>query len=93
MTNEEKTERLEEIADNCEGYGSYEQRQSDPALLREAAAIMRERGAVQWVYTDTDRRCCLLDSQIQTAMEDVRTLAAAQTAAVAWVDEQEGRNA
>jgi len=26
-------------------------------------------------------------------MEDVRTLAAAQTAAVAWVDEQEGRNA
>jgi len=111
MTNEEKTERLEEIADNCEGYGSYEQRQSDPALLREAAAMMRERGAVQWVYTDTDRSrmtanykgwmihaypsgwwCCLLDSQIQTAMEDVRTLPAAQAAAVAWVDEQEGRN-
>ena len=105
MTNQEKAQRLEEIATHYIQIGI-----KDAALLRECAGMMRERGAVQWVYTDTDRSrmtanykgwmihaypsgwwCCLRDSQIQTAMEDVRTLPAAQAATVAWVDEQEGK--
>ena len=100
MTNQEKAHRLDEIATHYIQIGI-----KDAPLLRECAAMMRERATVQWVYTDTDRSrmtanykgwmihaypsgwwCCLLDSQIQTAMEDVRTLAAAQAAAVAWVD-------
>ena len=107
MTNEEKTERLEEIADNCEGYGSYEQRQSDPALLLECAAMMRERGTVEWntgggatkngLYLWAGPVCNGFASMVTKGKRPLYldwhpTLQAAQAAAVAWVDEQEGRN-
>ncbi len=111
MTNEEKTERLEEIADNCEGYGSYEQRQSDPALLRECAAMMRERGKLQWVRVagSATRQMALYRGWLLEVGEgdqewnwlaesgkggdgdEASTLQAARSAAVAWVDEQEGK--
>jgi hypothetical protein len=42
MTNEQKAQRLEHLALVCVG--------EDAALLRESAAMWRERGAVQWVF-------------------------------------------
>ena len=110
MTNEQKAAMLECIALGClEGVA---------ALLREAAAMMGERGGVQWGAWSTGvaavykrRIICIEDWKLPAERRfrwdvggpDVEycndafgfadSLQAAQAAAVAWVDEQEGRNA
>jgi len=78
---------------------------ADAAILREAAAVMRERGTVQW---DTEGGAAknglylwagpvrngfaslVLKGKKRLHMDWHPTLKAAQIAAVAWVDEQEG---
>jgi len=110
MTNEQKAARLEEIATHYIQIG-----QKDATLLREAAAMMRERGGVQWGAWSTGvaavykrRIICIEDWKLPAERRfrwdvggpDVEycndafgyadTLEAAQAAAVAWVDEQEG---
>lgn len=88
------------------------QQESDAALLREAAAMMRERGAVQWVKVagSATRQMALYRGWLLKVREDQgwwkfsaecaknfyehqhHALWLAQAAAVAWVDEQEGRD-
>lgn len=109
MTNAEKAARLEQIADWYVG-------SPNAALLRECAAMMRERGKVQWVKVagSATRHMALYRGWLLEVGElvvwnwsadsakgfhglhwedEADTLEAAQAAAVAWVDEQEGRNA
>ena len=101
MTNEQKAAMLECIALGClEGVA---------ALLRECAAMMRERGAVQWVGSDSRQMALYRGWVLEVDEGEVSwswsadsakgrygyrgpTLEAAQAAAVAWVDEQEGRD-
>ena len=107
MTNEEKADRLEEMAFDA-GYRDHE---IDAALLREAAAMMRERGTVQWMKvagSNTQQTTCYRGWILEVDEGEVLwswsadsakgrygyrgpTLEAAQAAAVAWVDGQEGR--
>ena len=107
MTNEQKAARLDEIATHYIQIGI-----KDAALLRECAAMMRERGKVQWVKVagsatrhialyrgwllEIDKNRGWWNWSVEAANfcyeSDADTLEAAQAAAVAWVDEQEGRN-
>ncbi len=83
---------------------------ADAALLRECAAMMRERGKVQWVKVagSATRHIALYRGWLleidknrgwwHWSMEAANfyygradTLEAAQAAAVAWADEQEGK--
>ena len=124
MTNEEKAaildyeamwkEKIAHIA--AQGDDNGKDRADDlsviAALLRECAAMMRERGKVQWVKVagSATRQMALYrgwllevgkgdgkwnwsaDSAKGFDGDEASTLQAAQAAAVAWVDEQEGRN-
>ena len=108
MTNEQKAAMLECIALGClEGVA---------ALLRECAAMMRERGGISWtseghgmVLTSAvyrNRLIAIVGRSGRTFFWTVSKVAAreheefgtadaleaAQAAAVAWVDEQEGRD-
>lgn len=89
------------------------EQESDAALLRETAAMMRERGAVQWEQFGSGaatiylRRLIVVQRWLKPRFRwDVNeqdsdmlgdafgyadTLEAAQAAAVAWVDGQEGK--
>jgi ribosomal protein S18 acetylase RimI-like enzyme len=106
MTNEQKADRLEEMAFDS----GYRDQESDAALLRECAAMMRERGKVQWVKVagSATRHIALYRGWLleidknrgwwHWSMEAANfyygradTLEAAQAAAVAWLDEQEGK--
>ena len=102
MTNQEKAQRLEEIADLYFRIGY-----KDVALLRECAAMMRERGTVEWdteggatkngFYLFAGAVCngfvsMVLKGTRRLYMDWHPNLEAAQAAAVAWVDEQEGRS-
>ena len=105
--NEQKAARLDEIATHYIQTGM-----KDAALLRECAAMMRSRPAVQWmkVAGSATRHFALYRGwvlEVETNLgrwewsadaakdffEDnwADTLEAAQAAAVAWVDEQEGK--
>lgn len=113
MTNEQKAARLEQIADWYLG-------SPNAALLREAAAMMRERGGISWtsegygsegygmVLTSAiyrNRLMAIVGRSGRTFFWTVSKVAAreheefgtadslqaAQAAAVAWVDEQEGK--
>lgn len=129
MTNEEKAQRLEQMAkwadsnalrwkDRAVNCGShpresegcmvlFKAESADAALLRECAAMMRERGAVRWdteggatkdgLYLWAGAVCngfasMVLKGTRRLYMDWHPNLEAAQAAAVAWVDEQEGRN-
>ena len=105
MTNEQKAQRLEELADVCAG--------ADAALLREAAQALREREAVRWeklrgknvewralyrgfnlvVYDFSSEAVwyALGAHEIKRAGGESDSLAAAQAAAIAWVDGVEGK--
>ena len=104
-TNEQKAQRLDEIATHCIQIGM-----KDAALLRECAGMMRERGTVQWMKVAgwAGRQVALYRGWILAVDEGEAlwswsadsakgrygyrgpTLEAAQAAAVAWVDGQEG---
>lgn len=108
MTNEEKAKRLEDMA----LIPVFLDRQ-DEALLREAAALMRERrsdDAFWGVEYHRDYRRWQLtvgeflsggsawrwgarykNSQVCTASNVAPSHAAAQAAAMAWVDQREGK--
>jgi hypothetical protein len=103
MTNEQKAARLEEIATHYIQIG-----QKDATLLREAAAMMRERGESGWtaqfereykgktlavVEAGPVGWYWYVDGSADYEAEIAPTLEAAQAAAVAWVDEQEGCDA
>ena len=112
MTNEQKAQRLEEIAEWYIRIGD-----KDAAILHEAAGMMRERGGISWtseghgmVLTSASYRNRLMAivgrsgrtffwtvSKVAAREHEefgtADTLEAAQAAAVAWVDEQEGRDA
>ncbi len=103
MTNEQKAQRLEEIA-AC----PLCMESTDGKLLREAAAMMRERGQPGWwrqfelehkgrTLTIAEARpgrwYWYVDAFPDFSANLADTLEAAQAAAVAWVDEQEGRDA
>ena len=105
MTNEQKAQRLEEIA-AC----PLCMESTDGKLLREAAAMMRERGVsgVQWgteggaikngLYLWAGEVANGFASLVQRGRRRLHldwhpTLEAARSAAIAWVDEQEGRDA
>ena len=68
MTNEQKAARLEEIADWYIRIGD-----KDAALLREAAAMMRSRPAVEWVKVagSASRQVALYRGWILEVGEDV----------------------
>lgn len=99
MTNEQKAAMLECIALGClEGVA---------ALLRECAAMMRERGESGWtaqfereykgktlavVEAGPVGWYWYVDGSADYEAEIAPTIAAAQAAAVAWVDGQEGRD-
>ncbi len=109
LTNAQKAQRLEEMANVCIG--------SDADLLRESAAMWRERGGISWtsegqgmVLTSAiyrNRLMAIVGRSGRTFFWTVSkvaareheefgtadTLEAAQAAALAWVDEQEGRDA
>ena len=100
MTKEQKAARLEEIAD-----WYIRPDDADAALLREAAAMMRERGESGWcrsferqhkgrMLTITEARPGVwywyVDAFPDYSANLADSLEAAQAAAVAWVDEQEG---
>ena len=103
MTNEQKAQRLDEIATHYIQIGM-----KDAALLRECAAMMRERGTVEWVGSDSRQMALYRGWVLEVDEGEVSwrwsadsakgrygyrgpTLEAAQAAAVAWVDEQEGK--
>jgi hypothetical protein len=106
MTNEQKAQRLEEIAEHYIRIGD-----KDAALLFECAAMWRERGKVQWVKVagsatrhmalyrgwllEIDKNRGWWNWSVEAGNfcygSDADSLQAAQAAAVAWVDEQEGR--
>lgn len=103
MTNEQKIARLEDMAFDatCRDQGT------DAALLRECAAMMRERGTVQWhaeggavkngLYLWAGPVVHGFASVVQRGRRRLHldwhpTLEAARSAAVAWVDEQEERD-
>ena len=103
MTNEQKAARLEEIATHYIQIG-----QKDATLLREAAAMMRERGESGWtaqfereykgktlavVEVGPVGWYWYVDGSADYEAEIAPTLEAAQAAAVAWVDELEGCDA
>ena len=105
MTNEQKAARLDEIATHYIQIGMKDAAliRECAGMMRELGTVQwvytdtdrsrmtaNYKGWMIHAYPSGWWRC-LLDSQIQSAMEDVRTLPAAQAAAVAWVDEQEGR--
>jgi hypothetical protein len=107
LTNAQKAQRLEEMANVCIG--------SDADLLRESAAMWRERGGISWtseghgmVLTSAiyrNRLMAIVGRSGRTFFWTVSkvaareheefgtadTLEAAQAAAVAWLDEQEGK--
>jgi hypothetical protein len=104
MTNEEKAQRLEEIAQYYIRLGD-----KDAALLRECAAIWREQPDPEWDVEYTLRikrhdlivwpsnigvwkwRVVNLRLLATVATGQAITIPAAQAAAVAWVDAQEGK--
>ena len=101
MTNEQKIARLEEMAYDA----AYRDHYADAALLRECAAMMRKREAVERDAKGNATRNGLhrwtgpvLNGFVSLVAKDGRTLhldwhptlEAAQAAAVAWVDGQEG---
>lgn len=101
MTNGQKAQRLEEIA-AC----PLCMESADGKLLREAAAMIRERGKSGWtaqfereykgktlavVEAGPIGWYWYVDGSADYEAEIAPTLAAAQAAAVAWVDEQEGK--
>lgn len=103
MTNGQKAQRLEEIA-AC----PLCMESADGKLLREAAAMIRERGESGWTAQfEREYKSKTLavveagpigwywyvDGSADYEAEIAPTLQAAQAAAVAWVDEQEGRDA
>lgn len=102
MTNEQKAQRLDEIAacPLCMESG-------DGKLLREAAAMMRERSTVEWheeggaikngLYLWAGPVVNGFASLVQRGRRRLYldwhpSLEAARSAAVAWVDQQEGRD-
>ena len=102
MTNEQKAQRLEEIA-AC----PLCMESADAALLRECAALIRSRSTVEWhaeggatkngLYLWAGPVVNGFASLVQRGRRRLHldwhpTLEAAQAAAVAWVDEQEGRD-
>ena len=102
MTNEQKAQRLNEIATHY-----IQIAMKDAALIRECAAMMRERGQPGWwrqfelehkgrTLTIAEARpgrwYWYVDAFPDYSANLADTLEAAQAAAVAWVDEQEGRN-
>lgn len=103
MTNEQKAQRLNEIATHY-----IQIAMKDAALLREAAEMMRERGTVEWdteggatkngLYLWAGAVCNGFASMVckgkrRLYMDWHPNLEAAQAAAVAWVDEEEGEYA
>jgi hypothetical protein len=105
MTNEEKADRIEAIADGM-------LLPSDAALLREVAAMLRERDGVRWEDTEGGESCLAVyggyllrvdrasDPTYWTVYDgDVlfvkrwraADVDAAKAAAIAWVDAQEGK--
>ena len=113
MTNEQKAARLEEMAVNQDRLSvvlfpaDSRKALTDAALLREAAAMMRERGTVQWhaeggavkngLYLWAGPVVHGFASVVQRGRRRLHldwhpTLEAARSAAVAWVDEQEERD-
>jgi hypothetical protein len=103
MTNEQKAARLEEIAD-----WYIRPSEADAALLRECAAIMRARSTVEWhaeggatkngLYLWAGPVVNGFASLVQRGRRRLYldwhpSLEAARCAAIAWVDQQEGRNA
>lgn len=102
MTNEQKAQRLEEIA-AC----PLCMESADGKLLREAAAMIRARSTVEWhaeggatkngLYLWAGPVVNGFASVVQRGRRRLHldwhpTLEAARSAAVAWVDEQEGRD-
>jgi hypothetical protein len=119
MTNAQKAQRLERQAvwkeriahtaaqDDGNGKERSAELLIDAALLREAAAMMRERGESGWtaqfereykgktlavVEAGPVGWYWYVDGSADYEAEIALTLEAAQAAAVAWVDEQEGRD-
>jgi len=113
MTNEQKAARLEEMAVNQDRLSvvlfpaDSRKALTDAALLREAAAMMRERGESGWtaqfereykgktlavVEAGPVGWYWYVDGSADYEAEIAPTLEAAQAAAVAWADEQEGRD-
>lgn len=103
MTNEEKIARLEEMAFDA----AYRDHDADAALLREAAAMIRARSTVEWhaeggatkngLYLWAGPVVNGFASLVQRGRRRLHldwhpTLEAARSAAVAWVDEQEGKD-
>ena len=101
MTNEQKAARLEEIATHYIQIGM-----KDAALLRECAEMMRERGTVEWDTeggaTKNGLHMWAIPAVSGFYLEVIKghkrlhaswhpTLESARLAAVAWVDEQEGK--
>ena len=118
LTNEEKAQRLEydsgwkekiaHIAAQDDGNGKERSAELliDAAIIREAAAMMRERGQPGWMasferehkgrtLTITEARPgrwhWYVDAFPDYSANLADSLEAAQAAAVAWVDEQEGQ--
>lgn len=99
LTNEQKAKRLEQMAESRDT--------TDAALLRESAAMLRERddSPARWSgLHHADYKGCILHASLgsvcgwdvyQDSKHVARGIAgsldAAQAAAVAWVDEQEGK--
>jgi hypothetical protein len=115
LSNEQKAARLEEIADNRQARAeewlvgiACEVALADAALLRECAAMMRERNPEDAVWElEYQRRYRRFDlcvgenfdgkwhwsasyGGVRYKTGDAVSLAAAQAAAVAWVDAAEG---
>ena len=103
MTNQQKAQRLDEIALHYIQIGM-----KDAALLRECAEMMRERGESGWTasferehkgrtLTIAEARpgqwYWYVDAFPDYSANLADSFEAAQAAAVAWVDEQEGRDA
>jgi hypothetical protein len=103
ITNEQKADRLEEMAFDA----GYRDQESDAALLRECAAMMRARSTVEWHAEGGATKnglylwagpvlngfvCLVLKEEKRLHLDWHPTLEAARSAAVAWVDQQEGRD-
>lgn len=101
MTNEQKARRLDDIATHYIQIG-----QKDAVLLRECAAMMRKRQAVErdaeggateyglhrWAGPVLNGFISLVTKDGRTLYYDWHpTLEAARAAAMAWVDQQEGK--
>lgn len=114
LSNEQKAARLEEIADNRQARAeewlvgiACEVALADAALLRESAAMWRERDGVRWEDFEGGEICMAVYkgmllrvdrssvpsrwSAYDCVLGRSADVAAAQAAAVAWVDGQEGQ--